>query len=230
MPDASMTLRDAHRRLLAHAFYPLLLSTALAVAVLAARIYTTRSMQFAFLVWNLFLAWIPYVLSLVAVAAAPRLKKTRLVLLAPLFAAWLLFFPNAFYVVTDLVHLAPRGHVPLWFDIGLLATTAWTGTFLATTSLRAMHGIVHARFGWAIGWCFAISCLCLGALGIYLGRFWRWNSWDMVLRPQARVFELASLFVHPFRHQSGWAFIALFSAFSFVCYLTLRGAPRATDA
>ena len=221
-------VRAAHRGLSAHAFYPLVLSTALAIAVIAARIWATHSMQFAFLAWNLVLAWIPYVLSLATVTLAPRVGRP--VLLVPLFAAWLLFFPNAFYVVTDLVHLAPRPRVPYWYDIGLLATTAWTGCFLASTSLRAMHDVVHARLGWAAGWLFALACLWLGALGIYVGRFWRWNSWDMILRPSSRVTELASLFVHPRANLGVWAFIALFSAFSFVCYLAFRGHRGAGSA
>jgi hypothetical protein len=112
-----------HSFLKDHLFYPLALSSALACAILAARILRVESATFIFLVWNLFLAWVPYMWSLWAASIERRHPRAWWRLLLP-GALWLLFFPNAPYIVTDFVHLRERPPVPLWYDLGLLAAFA----------------------------------------------------------------------------------------------------------
>ena len=98
--------------------------------------------------------------------------------------AWFLFFPNAPYIVTDFVHLEHRPPVPLWFDLMMIASFAWTGLCLGYLSLYLMQEVARARFGRWISWVFVVVMLALGSVGVYAGRVLRWNSWDVVRHPR----------------------------------------------
>ena len=179
----------------------------------------------------------PYGFSLISAAAvklAPRYGWLALVLTGPI---WLLFFPNAPYIVTDFYHLDNRPPVPMWYDIGLIATYAFTGCFLGLASLRTMHELTErllARLGiWGkmISWLFVAIALGLSALGIYLGRFGRFNSWDLFSNPFSVVKEIAQPLMNPLNNLQFVGFVMLFTALLLVFYLmflsfTLR---RQTD-
>ncbi len=140
-----------HRLLVEHQFYPLLLSSALAIGLWAGRSWLWASRTLRFLVWNLFLAWVPYLWSLWALSIHRRQPRRWWLLLLP-GALWLLFFPNAPYLITDLIHLRSHPPVPLWYDIGLLISFAWAGCFLAVASLHIMHQIIRDYVGRAWSW------------------------------------------------------------------------------
>ena len=152
--------------------------SAACLAILGARLALSGESTYAFLAWNLFLAWIPFVL---ASWLPPGPGRTWLAI--PAFASWLLFFPNAPYLVTDFVHLRARPIVPLWYDLGMLCLFAWSGCLLGEASLAAVHQIVRAWAGRTVGALFVLASLALAGFGIYLGRFVRLNSWDVVLHP-----------------------------------------------
>jgi uncharacterized membrane protein len=156
-----------------------------AVGLLAVRIDRVGEPTFVFLTWNLFLAWIPFLLSL-SVAAVHGRGGPR-PLLWVLGAGWLLFLPNAPYILTDFIHLGRAGGAPLWFDAALICTFATTGLALGLGSLLVVHHVVEARAGRVVGWAVALSSLVLSAIGIYLGRFPRFNSWDVVTNPHTLV-------------------------------------------
>lgn len=156
-----------------------------AVGLLAIRMDRVGQPAFVFLTWNLFLAWVPFVLSL-CVAAVHGRGGPR-VLLWVLGAGWLLFLPNAPYILTDFIHLGRAGGAPLWFDAALIGTFAAAGLALGLASLLVVHHVVEARAGRVVGWAFAVSSLVLSAIGIYLGRFPRFNSWDVVTDPSGLV-------------------------------------------
>jgi uncharacterized membrane protein len=156
-----------------------------AVGLLAVRIDRVGEPTFVFLTWNLFLAWIPFLLSL-SVAAVHGRGGPR-PLLWVLGAGWLLFLPNVPYILTDFIHLGRAGGAPLWFDAALIGTFATTGLALGLGSLLVVHHVVEARAGRVVGWAVALSSLVLSAIGIYLGRFPRFNSWDVVTNPHTLV-------------------------------------------
>jgi uncharacterized membrane protein len=135
--------------------------------------YPTR-----FLVWNLFLAWIPLVFALWLSVAR------RTIALVALGICWLAFLPNAPYLVTDLVHLN-RGGSDLWRHVLQFGFAAWTGTLLGVVSLRIVHLEVERRVGRVAGWAMVAASVGLCAVGVVIGRFQRWNSWDLVTRPGA---------------------------------------------
>src|SRR5581483_11753385 len=139
--------------------------------------------------WNLTLAWIPLVVALVVYDCYRR--GAGLLVLSPAIALWLIFLPNAPYIVTDFVHLEPRG-VPLWFDGALLSAFAQTGVLLGFVSLYLMHAVVRDRFGVPAGWLFALGALPLTSAGMYVGRFLQWNSWDVLVRPGQLLAQVAA--------------------------------------
>lgn len=159
-------------------FLTLVLLSAFSLALYAARFLYSAQITYIFLLWNLFLAWMPLVFAWLAVTWR---KWPPLALLVAFL--WLLFFPNAPYLVTDLMHLRPIDPVPLWYDLIMLLDFALLGLFLAFISLSMMQDLVSDRFGTFSGWSFTIAVLGISGLGIYIGRFLRWNSWDLFTRP-----------------------------------------------
>jgi uncharacterized membrane protein len=208
-----------HRFLASQSLYPILLSTLLALAFYAGRVFYARIWwHYSNLVWNLFLAWLPYIFSIIAAAIYRRFPRHWWLLLPPA-GLWLIFFPNAPYIMTDFLHLEYRPPVPLWYDIGLLATFAWTGCFLAISSLRTMQFLVRRYLGGIMSWIFVAFVLGLSGLGIYLGRFGRFNSWDLFFQPKDVVQDILTRVVNPFSNLRFFGFTLMFTAFLVVLYL-----------
>lgn len=199
----------------------LCLSSGLSVAMYAVRALYAESFVFFFLNWNLLLAWIPF-----GVAALMHMLGQRgansLPLLAFLFTVWLLFFPNAPYLVSDLMHLAPRQNVPLWYDAMLLFSYAWNGLILGFASLWLIQQLVADRLGVFAGWLLVIVTLPAAAFGIYLGRFERWNSWDVLVDPVGRLNDLVAGLLNPMAHPRAIVVTLLFAAFMAIAYSTVH--------
>lgn len=160
--------------------FALLGSSALSLALLALRILLRGDAIYGFLAWNLFLAWIPLLLA-AAVVTAWRLGLR--ISVTPLLGLWLLFFPNAPYVITDFVHLRDIGGMPRWFDVLMLGSFAVTSLALGFVSLHLVQNLIRARLGVAWSWVGALTVIALSGVGIYLGRIAQLNSWD-VLNPE----------------------------------------------
>jgi uncharacterized membrane protein len=220
MSDSSLVqTRLIHGRRTTLALMALALASAICVAMLVARALYARELKFSFLPGNLVLAWIPLVFALAVYTLRAR-RSQRWTLLAGCAVVWFLFFPNAPYLITDLVHLKTREPIPRWYDLILFMSFAWTGLFLGSLSLYLMQEVVRSWLGRAASWRFAIAMLALGALGVFLGRFWRWNSWEMLTRP----FGLARDAVRRINEMGvgeAAAFSATFFAFSLMTYLML---------
>lgn len=196
-----------------------------AFGLLAIRVDRVGRPAFIFLVWNLFLAWIPFVLAL-GVAAVHRWGGPR-PLLWVLGGVWLLFLPNAPYILTDFIHLGRVGGAPLWFDAALIGTFAATGLVLGLVSLLVVHRVVEARGGRVLGWVVAVGSIVLSAIGIYLGRFVRVNSWDVLTDPHGLVAvvlqRLADPLGNPFLLRFGLVMTALLLGAYLVTWILGRG-------
>lgn len=162
------------------AIVALLAASVLCVGLLELRIRETGDAFYRFLVWNLVLAWVPLAF---AVAAYARSRRGVDPLAAALLVPWLLFFPNAPYLLTDFIHLE-EGPAPLWYDALMLSAFAWTGLLLGFASLYLVQMILRRAFGAAVGWLGVFGALALGSIGVYIGRFVRLNSWDVLLHPR----------------------------------------------
>jgi uncharacterized membrane protein len=202
--------RKLHRLMVSQSLYPIILSSLLACGIFVGRVYLSRSWTYRFLVWNLFLAWVPYVCSFWIACLHRRHPRRWWYLVLPA-GLWLVFFPNAPYLLTDLWHLQTRPPIPVWYDLGMFIAFAWTGCFLAITSLRVMQMLVKTRLGWLASWIFVLATL---------GRFLRWNSWDLMLHPFSILADAAAWLVHPRSHMQMYGFTLLFTAVLLICYLT----------
>ncbi len=216
-----ISIHRLHRFLLNEAFYPLVLASLVAGIVFAVRVYLSHSFNYSNLVWNLILAWIPYLISLFAAALRSGVRQTAQawLLLVPFACAWLLFFPNAPYIVTDFYHLQLRYPIPLWFDIGLICLYAFTGCFLAVASLRTMQALFRPMVGRFLSWVGVTVAIGVSAVGVYLGRFGRWNSWDFLTSPKTILKEIAQPALAPRQNLGFVGFTLLFTALLFILYL-----------
>jgi uncharacterized membrane protein len=154
-------------------------ASALCIAIVEYRNRHTGDPYYRFLVWNLFLAWVPFSLALVAYG---RVRRRPDALGAALVVLWLLFFPNAPYMLTDFIHLG-EGPAPLWYDALMLSSFAWTALLLGFASLYLVQIVVERAAGPTWGWACVLVALGLGSVGVYVGRFLRFNSWDALLHP-----------------------------------------------
>jgi uncharacterized membrane protein len=202
---------------------PLALASLVAVGLLLLRIAYARHANHLFLSWNLFLAWIPLLLALLA-----RRFRKRPLLAVALGFLWLLFLPNAPYLVTDLIHLKPTTQAPLWYDLGMLFSFAFVGLALGLHSLHIMQGLVRGRFGALAGWTFALAAAVLSGLGIYIGRFLRWNSWELFLHPTRLTSDLLATLTAPGSLLKLLAVVFLFAALTIVGLLIIP-AQRTTN-
>lgn len=202
-----------------------ILLAGLSVATLA--VYRLVSQQtdtfFGFLIWNLFLAWIPFVFSM----AAYELNKRKIggLLLLPLGVAWLLFFPNAPYLMTDLVHLTVRKSRYIvegviqsryWYDLVTLLLFTWSGWLTGFFSLYQFQSVIYRKSNLLLSWIFVLAACVLGGYGVLLGRVYRLNSWD-VLTDRHQLYQLV---IDSLNRQS--VFFSLFIAFVLlVIYATM---------
>jgi len=253
-------------------------ASGVSVALVVARVAWTGRIHYAFLIWNLFLAWLPLVFALLAherfrggrisrrperepssarsIQGEARTIKLRSRSLsnstceptarAPFFstvsnlwrqcreafagrdwrffgfvAAWLLFFPNAPYIFTDLIHLTTRYYGHFWVDLVLVLSCALTGLVLGFLSLYLMHCMALKMFGWFLSWVFIAVVAGLSSFGIYLGRFLRFNSWDIIFKPIALYHGIGSWVADPLQSSRTAVFPVLFATFLFISYVML---------
>jgi uncharacterized membrane protein len=170
-------------------------ASAFAVGLVVLRLLLSGGVHYGGLAWNLVLAWVPLVFSLLAYDRHRRGRRGLQIAL-PL-AVWLAFLPNAPYLVTDFVHLRSVQDMPIWFDVALLSTFAWTGLVLGFVSVYLVHQVVREAAGATAGWLCAVGSLVVSGLGVYLGRYLRWNSWDLVVQPGSVLSDVAAQLASP---------------------------------
>lgn len=198
----------------------LFLVTVIAVGLIALRTALTGRGQQLFLVWNLFLAWLPLLLAWRAQRLEQRGQARGWSFWATA-SAWLLFFPNAPYIFTDLIHLTYRTRGHFWTDMTLILLFSMIGFLLGFLSLYLMQTMVARRFGNVAGWTFVAAVAGLGSFGIYLGRFLRWNSWDVLLNPVGLLRDVGGFAMQPLAQTGPVIFQMLFAVFVFLAYLML---------
>jgi uncharacterized membrane protein len=188
--------------------------------LLAVRIIVSRELMYSFFVWNLFLAAIPLILSRGLFSEDRINLKVGLTL-----AGWLLFFPNAPYLVTDIFHFKSRAPIPMWFDLLLVTSAAWNGLILGIVSLMNIEAFLLKHLLRRSVSLFVMLSLAACSFGIYLGRFLRFNSWDVVTHPEIIIKAIGIRIIHPFEHIRTWGFTILFAVFIAIIYYTLRQLP-----
>ncbi len=197
-------------------------------ALLLLRVARSGSYTFVFLTWNLILATVPFL----AAALLETLDRRRrwIPLQWTAFLVWLLFLPNAPYIVTDLIHLKARASIPLWYDVLLLISCAGTGLLLGYASVIMVQRIVERRFSRVAGWTVALFTLLLSAYGVYLGRFLRFNSWEALTDPLPLFSDMADHLMNPLHHPKTLVVTVLFGVALTLGYIALRVMLEGDDA
>ena len=189
------------------------------VATILLRVVYTHTSVHTAIAWNLFLAWIPLGLALVT---SGRVERGRLgPLTAALALLWLVFLPNAPYVVTDLKYIGASDDVPILYDVLLLSAAAWTALLLGLISILLVHVAARRFVAGKVAWAFVVGVSASSAFGIYLGRVRRWNSWDLLVRPQDFLREVENAVLHPISDARPLAMTALFAVFLVAAYLVV---------
>ena len=196
-------------------FALLSISMTLSIVLLMIRMKITHSFFFLFLVWNLFLAVIPFGISTYLVSL-PKLNKIGLFLW---FCVWLLFLPNAPYIVTDLIHLRMSYSNLIWLDILIVSSFAYNGLLLFYLSILDMKQILQPYLTKTIISYSLTAILFLSSFGVYLGRFLRYNSWEIISNPKYLFVDIINMLTQPFANKEAWLFTILFGSFLSVGFL-----------
>lgn len=184
----------------------------------------TGSKVFLFLNWNLFLACIPWLLTSF-VTVTPKISKNNFILVF-LLLVWLVFFPNAPYILTDLFHLRLKTSMPVWFDLILILSFAWVGLLFGFLSLWDIEQLIKTKTKDKISSLWITSTtvlfLFLSAFGIYMGRYLRWNTWDIIHQPFAIFNDISLRFTNPTEHPRTWGMTILMGIFLNILYFSFR--------
>jgi len=172
------------------------LSSAVSLGLLAARFIATQQTTYWFLAWNLVLAWVPLGIAWWLIA---RLRTTPWLSFWNLFltALWIGFLPNAFYIASDIIHLTETGTVSILYDVVMFLSFTFNGFVLGYLGLYGIHQQLKKRLGRQISYTVVAGVLLLCSFAIYLGRYLRWNSWDILVNPAGLIFDVSEPFVNP---------------------------------
>lgn len=206
----------------------LAISMLFSIFMTVARTIHTGHLTFIFLTWNLFLAWIPYCISKWLYHNKNKIKQGYVFVCALLL--WLAFVPNSFYILTDLYHIGDEYNdftMPNWYDLAMILSFAWNGLLLGILSVRYVEKIVLEKFHLKYDLLFLYPVMWLNALGVYVGRYLRFNSWDVISNPFALTKDISEVLLHPFAEKYATGMIFCFSVLMTLIYLTLKKLNKA---
>ena len=185
------------------------------------RICRSGESNYLFLVWNLFLAWIPFAVSSLFTGEPGQPKWKQI----PALCIWFLFFPNALYIITDLIHLDEDTDIPKWFDAVLLFSASLLGLIMAFISLYRVENLLLRYVQKKRVALIMPALLFTGSFGVYLGRFLRWNSWDIVRNPARLLSEIVQRLIFPLAHTRTWGITVILTLLFYLVYVTIKKLP-----
>ncbi|MGE8433227.1 DUF1361 domain-containing protein [Chryseobacterium joostei] len=196
----------------------LILMTLFCLSLSIFRYYISDTKVFFFLNWNLFLAWIPLLLSSIILAFNIKGKLS----LAFIIIVWILFFPNSPYILTDLFHLKARNTIPIWYDLIVILSYAWTGLICGFVSLSDIEKLLSSYSKDRTINGIVIIFLFMSSFGVYLGRFLRWNSWDVLNNPFGLFNDIVIRFIYPLEYTKTWGITLLMGIMLNFMYFTFK--------
>lgn len=190
------------------------------VALSFYRIYFTQKTFFIFLNWNLFLAAVPLIVSSFLVSN-DLLFKSKIAFALSLMV-WILFFPNSPYIFTDLFHIKARKIIPIWYDLVLILSFAFTGLMMGFVSLRQLLKVAAQYFSQTFINVCVVLLFFISSYGIYLGRFLRWNSWDIINEPTRLIGDMSDHLTNPSENAPIWAMTVIMGIFLNMIYWSYK--------
>jgi uncharacterized membrane protein len=196
----------------------LILLSTFSILLLLFRIKLTQSHYFLFLVWNLFLAGIPYAIT----SYLTTLKHINTLSLLVICSVWLVFLPNAPYIITDLFHLRYSSAHLVWLDTLIIIVFAITGLILFYKSVLSMESIIKTYVEKRVVAFMLPVLFTLVGFGVYLGRFLRFNSWEIINKPWIILTTILEILTQPRTHSAAWLFTICFGLFLGVFYYVIK--------
>jgi uncharacterized membrane protein len=185
------------------------MALAFSLIILMVRIKLNSSFFYIFLVWNIFLALIPYAITMY-LSTKQNLSRLTFVFW---FLVWLVFLPNAPYIVTDFTHVRMSNDAQVWLDVLVVFSFAISGLFLFYLSIIDMQELIVSKFKHAPIMPSTLIILFLCAFGVYLGRFLRYNSWEIISGPYVLISDIFKIFISPFQYSEAWLFTLGYGGF-----------------
>ncbi|MEC9485330.1 MAG: DUF1361 domain-containing protein [Candidatus Izemoplasma sp.] len=153
----------------------------------------TNDLIHVIMIWNIWLSALVYLLA--TYANSTVIQKIAMPVFIIYALAWLFMFPNTFYVITDILHLTPydfyvsTGYwtytfvtdMSMYVALGHLFMTSLIGIYFGYQSLVLMHRALVLRDFKVSRIIFFATVSFLSSIGIVIGRFLRFNSWDILL-------------------------------------------------
>jgi uncharacterized membrane protein len=184
------------------------------------RVYYTQKNFFLFLNWNLLLAIVPYLLS--SILISNKFLRNSKIAFVIVLLVWILFFPNSPYIFTDLFHIKVRKIIPIWYDLVLILSFAFTGILFGFKSLYHLVKVSSPYINLKIQNISIVFLFFLSSYGIYLGRFLRWNSWDLMNEPFKLLNDIGEHIVNPSENASVWGMTIIMGLFLNMLYWSLK--------
>jgi len=176
-----------------------------------------NSRDYDFLIVNTILAYIPLLLAEIFYKLDNFQNKN--IIKTIVFILWLLFYPNAFYIFTDFMHILDFKSAPLWFDTILLFTFSLNGLFIALKSLSIFHDSINKNLNLKVGFIIPLI-IVFTSIGVYIGRFLRLNSWDILINPINSTRLILERYFHPGEHPVAIPYtIMMVVLFSLIYYI-----------
>lgn len=197
----------------------LMASCFLSFGLIVLRVMTTKKLGFIFLIWNLFLAFVPFFISSWLYLFKHRFNKITML---PFVALWLLFFPNAPYIITDIIHLDPNKSFNYWYSLLIVVSTAWNALIMGLLSLNDIQNVLTEKYNKSVAWLFSLASLFLCSFGIYLGRILRWNSWDLFFDTKSLLYDISERVLNPLQHGRTLGITLFYGIFFTIIYLFFR--------
>lgn len=177
----------------------LLGSSLASVGLFVAGALANNSTEFAYLSWNLFLAWLPLLFALWLERTVQRkLWSSWQALLLTIL--WVAFLPNSFYMITDYVHVQDVLRVDLLYDIIMFTSFILNGILLGYLSLHVVHHQLEQRLSKRTSSLLVAIVLAVSSFAIYVGRDLRWNTWDILANPAGILVDVSNRVLSPRAH------------------------------
>lgn len=203
----------------------LMLSSLMSVVLLVAGAIHGDGTTFFYMLWNLFLAWLPllFIIWLLKVLKRKRWSSWEGIAASLL---WLGFLPNSFYLVSDLIHMQEASPGEILFDAVMFGSFAINGLLLGYMSLYLFHEEFRQRVSSLETRLTIALVLLICSFAVYLGRDLRWNTWDVFVNPAGILFDLSDRIISPFSYPSMFVttgiFFVMLTTFYYVAWNIVR--------
>lgn len=193
-----------------------------------------------YMIWNIILCWVPFELSLFFLKNNSKKNGASKFLLILCATLWVLFLPNCFYIITDFIHISGNSYmiinpnykpyittnesmyffsdnITIWYDFLSISLGVFIGLSLGVLSLYIIQSLIEKKYNKVFSWVIVGVISFISGYAIYLGRFLRWNSWDLIIKP----INIINMFVHHLNAKS-LKFAILFGTLNFVVYVLVH--------